>query len=163
MAAMAEMIAGAERSEVVYKLVPGFPSYRVGDDGSIWSSRRPGFRPRAGSAVAAITRWRQLIPASDGRYLRTTLFTDTTKRSRCVHQLVALAFLGPCPPGMQVAHENGKSTDNRVANLSYKTPKANQFDRVRHGTTCHGERNGVAKLTATDVCQIRRRCDAGRS
>jgi Mor family transcriptional regulator len=36
-------------------------------------------------------------------------------------------------------------------------------DRVRDGTQCLGEKSPVAKLTAADVIEIRRRYDAGVS
>lgn len=50
-----------------------------------------------------------------------------------VHTLVALAFLGPCPEGAEVCHENGDAHDNRPANLRYDTHSANMHDRVAHG------------------------------
>lgn len=51
----------------------------------------------------------------------------------CVHELVALAFHGPKPPGMEVLHANGDRTDNRPENLSWGTHAANMQDRTRHG------------------------------
>ena len=36
-----------------------------------------------------------------------------------MHQLVAEAFLGPCPPGHKLVHLNGNGLDNRRANLAY--------------------------------------------
>jgi hypothetical protein len=36
-----------------------------------------------------------------------------------VHQLVAEAFGGPCPPGHKLVHLNGIKTDNRWENLAY--------------------------------------------
>lgn len=67
-----------------------------------------------------------------------------------------LAFVGPPPDGMEVAHENGRRADCRLANLSYKTKAANQADRIRHGTACLGEKNPTSKLTSDAVCAIRR-------
>jgi hypothetical protein len=40
-----------------------------------------------------------------------------------VHQLVAEAFGGPCPPGHKLVHLNGIKTENRWENLAY-VPKA---------------------------------------
>lgn len=54
--------------------------------------------------------------------------------TRSVHSLVAEAFIGPCPPGEEVCHDNGNGLDNRVENLAYGTRAKNQADRVRHGT-----------------------------
>jgi len=51
-----------------------------------------------------------------------------------VHSLIARAFLGERPPGLVVCHDNGKRTDNRVANLRYDSYSANELDKVRHAT-----------------------------
>ena len=70
------------------------------------------------------------------------------------HALVALAFLGPCPPGLEVCHNNGNPTDNRPRNLRYDTHKNNLADRSKHGRTVMGERHHLAKLTSEDVKEI---------
>ena len=36
-----------------------------------------------------------------------------------MHQLVAEASMGPCPPGGKLVHLNGDGLDNRRANLAY--------------------------------------------
>ncbi len=51
-----------------------------------------------------------------------------------IHSLVAAAFLGPRPDGMEVCHNNGDARDNRLENLRYDTRSANQRDAVAHGT-----------------------------
>lgn len=51
-----------------------------------------------------------------------------------VHHLVAAAFLGPRPVGLDVCHNNGICTDNRLENLRYDTRSANIRDAVEHGT-----------------------------
>ncbi|MDK7147208.1 NUMOD4 motif-containing HNH endonuclease [Corynebacterium kroppenstedtii] len=53
--------------------------------------------------------------------------------TRKVHRLVAMAFLGPCPEGMEVCHNNGNPADNRLSNLRYGTRSENMYDRVKHG------------------------------
>jgi hypothetical protein len=42
-----------------------------------------------------------------------------------VHQLVAAAWHGPCPPGMEVDHINNIRGDNRAENLRYLTRRQN--------------------------------------
>lgn len=74
---------------------------------------------------------------------------------RFVHRLVLEAFVGPCPRGMQCAHNNGDPQDNRIANLRWDTVKGNAADRKRHGTERVGSLNGNSKLTEADVRQIR--------
>lgn len=55
-----------------------------------------------------------------------------------VHRLVMWAFVGPCPDGHQVAHNDGDRHNNVLSNLRYATPKENQSDKHRHGTMIVG-------------------------
>jgi hypothetical protein len=55
-------------------------------------------------------------------------------RTRTVHSLVAEAFIGPRPHGMEVRHINGVRTDPRRVNLCYGTRSENILDAVAHGT-----------------------------
>lgn len=74
-----------------------------------------------------------------------------------VHDLVMAGFVGPKPKGLEVCHDNGARTDNRLANLRYDTRSANSLDRRRHGTVnaLKGEACPSAKLTENDVREIR--------
>lgn len=56
------------------------------------------------------------------------------RRMAYVHRLVLLAFVGPCPPGMEACHNDGNPTNNTLANLRWATRADNNLDRVRHGT-----------------------------
>lgn len=67
-------------------------------------------------------------------YVAVTLFSDGIRRKFYVHQLVALAFIGPCPPGQEVRHGRGGPADNRLVNLCYGTRSENMLDAVDHGT-----------------------------
>lgn len=80
---------------------------------------------------------------------------------RSVHSLVAEAFHGPRPDGMQVRHLDGNPSNNNAANLAYGTPKQNAADRIAHGRNCHGEKNGNSSLRANDVERIRLLHQAG--
>lgn len=46
-------------------------------------------------------------------------------RMRFVHQLVAAAFLGPCPDGFEIDHKDGDRDHNAAANLEYVTHAEN--------------------------------------
>ncbi len=76
-----------------------------------------------------------------------------------VHRAVAMAFLGPAAPRMQVNHNNGNKQDNRLANLAYVTCAENIrhcWDIGLHGVDhCRGEANRQAKLTESTVRLIR--------
>ena len=82
-----------------------------------------------------------------GRYPRGFVLTGAKRngyiRIRCsatqgkqvsAHVLVALAWHGPKPPGLEVRHLNGVRDDNRPANLRWGTAAENTEDKRRHGT-----------------------------
>jgi hypothetical protein len=55
------------------------------------------------------------------------------RRHIFIHTLVLEAFVGSCPDGMQCCHYNDIGTDNRLENLRWDTPSANNIDAVRNG------------------------------
>jgi NUMOD4 motif/HNH endonuclease len=84
-------------------------------------------------------------------YLQTSVSIASTCRTRNVHILVALAFIGPRPEGLIVLHGENGQLDNSVGNLSYGTHKLNAQHRHRDGTACTGEKNHKALLTVEKV------------
>ena len=72
------------------------------------------------------------------------------------HQLVAHAFLGPCPKGLQVRHLNDIGCDNRVNNLAYGTTKQQGEDRRRLAFP-------VKRLSRDDVVSLRMRFLGGET
>jgi hypothetical protein len=136
--------------EVEYRDVRGYPGYRVGSDGSVWSQRRSNGR---GGGFVLTGEWRLLTPQVDRKgYLAVKAGSKTVK----VHRLVLEAFVGPCPDGMQACQDDGNPSNNRVKNLRWDTPEANIADRDRHGTTARGVRNAFAKLDDEAIREIRR-------
>lgn len=85
--------------------------------------------------VAVRLQGRILKPGSD---LEGRLHVGIRQRGRQgvrkVHVLVAVAFLGPRPPGMEVCHDDGDLVNNAVSNLRWDTHSANCLDSVKHGT-----------------------------
>jgi hypothetical protein len=51
-----------------------------------------------------------------------------------VYNLVAAAFLGPKPPGLEVCHDDGDASNTAADNLRYDTRTANERDKQLHGT-----------------------------
>jgi len=79
-------------------------------------------------------------------------------KRKSVHALVAAAFLGPTPEGMEICHGDLGRDCHFVSNLSFKTHKQNMNeDRERDGTMCRGETHPSAKLTENDVLYIRKK------
>lgn len=100
-----------------------------------------------------------LKPTIDPRigYPAVRLVRNGLSRAHRVHVLVLTAFVGPPAKGQQCRHLNGNRRDPRLANLAWGTAKENSADRALHGTQAAGERHGSARLTETNVREIRRR------
>lgn len=144
---------------VWFEDVPDFPGYKAEWHGDIWSCRKPGF------GVGQKGRWKRLKPRPnrDG-YLRVTLYRErATKSYRLVHDVILAAFVGPCPPGMECLHGDGRRSNNRLANLRWGTKSENKADMRRHGTSPIGDRNPRAKLQWADISVVRRLRREGRT
>lgn len=132
-----------------YRDIAGFPGYRIGSDGSIWSTLRGGT-------------WKRRATFIDKHgYVVVRLSAKGRVLGRKVHRLVMQAFVGPCPEGMEVAHRNGKKNDPRLSNLRYDTHKGNHADRSDHGTSNAGTTNGMSRLTENAIRKIRKDAAAG--
>jgi len=70
------------------------------------------------------------------------------------HIVVAAAFLGPRPEGMQVCHDDNDRSNPRLSNLRYDTPAGNAFDKIRHGTVLFGMNTPSAKFEDDLVAAI---------
>ena len=80
---------------------------------------------------------------------------------RTVSRLVCEHFIGvPPTPAHEAAHSCGKGNLGCVAkrHLRWATPTENHADKVAHGTTNRGERQGASKLTEDQVIEIRALC-----
>ena len=147
-----------EVDTVTYRDVPGFPGYRVGDDGSVWSRRK-----RGSYAVGLSDELHRLqtMPGKKG-HLRVFLYSGDGGRGVrvLVHRLVLQAFVGPCPDGMMACHfPDANPANNRLDNLRWDTAEGNWQDRIAHGNHCRGQKNARAKLTESDVRFIRANAD----
>lgn len=152
------------QQEVEYRDVLGVPGYQVGSDGSVWSCWKQSGRGKGGGmgSVSFVTgERRKRLRLGSRRYLTVTLRGNGTRRTYLVHHLVAIAFCGPRPEGMEVRHLNDNKHDNRAVNLAWGTPKENAADRDRNGRTYRGERLHTAILTEQQVREIRQRKKAG--
>jgi NUMOD4 motif-containing protein/HNH endonuclease len=121
--------------------IPGYVgSYEVSDLGKVRSCDRLIVRRNQVSQARLRGKMRtQGITKRGHRTVR--LSQDGVNKSYGVHQLVMLAFVGPCPSGLECCHENGKASDNRLVNLRYDTHEANMLDMVRHNSSAHSKRD----------------------
>lgn len=122
----------------------GFPEYRIGDDGSIWSCHS-GY-------------WRKMNPAQcrKTRRLIVSLCRNGTRQSAHVHTLVLLAFVGLRPEGLEACHFPDRNPANcRLDNLRWGSSADNHADAVAHGTKGPGELHPHASITNEIVLAIR--------
>lgn len=145
-------------AEETWLPVPGYEGhYEVSDLGrvrSLWLGAGAASRPRKTPLLMKQARLRG--------YPAVALWLHGKTRFTYVHRMVAAAFLGPRPPGMQIAHADGSRTNNVPANLRYATPAENSQDRDRHGNTLRGEHHWRARLTTQAVRELRACWAAGR-
>lgn len=101
----------------LWRDVPGFEGrYAVSDKGRVWSAFRGGRYLRPGRM--------------SGGHLSVSL---GRKNSRCVHELVLTAFVGPSGKGCVARHLNGDHLDNRwPENLEWSTYRRNAQDKKWH-------------------------------
>jgi hypothetical protein len=144
-------------STILYRDVEGFPGYKVGSDGSVWSCRNnKGKRGKGngkGSATGFGTVYRKLKPdPGPGGHLRVHL----GKERRFVHRLVLEAFIGPCPKRMQACHFPDRNPANcNINNLRWGTHADNENDKEIHGTRPRGENHGNCTVADHVVDLIR--------
>lgn len=158
--------AGKEQvmaEEEIWKPVPGFEGYEVSDLGRARSvDRIVSHRESAGSTKAL--RGRILKPQRNRGGFHVNPCVGGKQKQVSVHVLVMRAFCGnPPDPGLDVCHNDGDSSNNKLSNLRYDTRKGNLADRWRHGTMNVGQMNGTNKLTVDQVREIRMRMDGLKS
>lgn len=115
-----------------WKPIPGWEGYyEASDMGRVRSIRRTvkttsGQRTFLGQILNPA--------ASADLHFTVGLYRDGAGKCMRVHRLVMAAFVGPCPDGMEVCHNNGNPADNRLVNLRYDTRSENMIDASIHGT-----------------------------
>ncbi len=129
-------------STIEYRDVQGFPGYKVGNDGSVWSCKRFG-------------RWKRMSASkSKGLYYVLSLYRCGKKYLRKVHHLLLETFVSPRIPGLVCRHLNGDSLDNSLENLCWGTSLENSADTIRQGRSPKGEKSHTAKLSERDIAAI---------
>lgn len=129
-----------------WRPIPGFEtSYEVSNLGRVKTIKQ-GEGARAGRILRPAVNLHGYIQYALGKY----------GGRHTAHKLVMLAFVGPCPDGMERNHINGVKADNRVENLEYVTKSANNLHVTHTLQKRRGESHGNAKLSDDDVREIRR-------
>ena len=126
------------------------------------TTKLPG-RPTAANDIASARRWVERVLKKTDRngYPSVTLYIRGVQFPRLVHRLVAKAFL-PNPEGKgEVNHKNGIKYDSRAVNLEWVSRGENQIHGSKVLFNMVGEKALAAKLTWSQVDEIRKRLAAG--
>jgi len=136
-----------------WRTIPGFENYAVSSLGKIkrvnpskFSRVRGLFKPHRNS---------------DG-YYTTSLYNEEGKRTFFVHELVALAFIGP-RTAPEIAHLDGNPGNNEYTNLQYVTVQENNLQKNLHGTMLKGEKVYNASVSNEQAEVMRKLNKEGQS
>ena len=119
-----------------WKQIPNFPKYFANKLGEIKGSHGILNSKRGGH-----------------KYSRVCLSPDF--KDRYVHRLILLTFVGQPSAGLECAHLNGDTKDNRLKNLKWVTRTENHSHKHKHKTILLGSKHQNAKLTEAMVKEIR--------
>jgi NUMOD4 motif/HNH endonuclease len=144
----------------IWKPVVGFEGvYEVSSFGRVRGVRRT-VEAWNGFAVAKKTiKERILTPTknADGYRCFTLSHKNSAKPYRAA-RLVCSAFHGPCPEGLECAHLDGISQNDKADNLAWVSHSENCAHQKIHGTAykkARGENHGASKLTNQQVKELR--------
>lgn len=115
-------------------------NYEVSDEGQVRNSRT--------GNVLKLKHREPTIRRRDYGHLYVNIWIDGKVRTRFVHRMVLEVFAGVRPDGAHCRHIDGDSTNNRLSNLAWGTPRENGADGGRLGRLSQ-------KLTREDVEAIR--------
>lgn len=115
-----------------WRPIPGYEGhYEVSDHGRVRSVTRILPHPVNGWKTYRGKLLKQDVHKTG--HIAVWLSLDGRMRSLLVHRLVLMAFIGPCPDGMEACHWNDDPGDNRLENLRWTSRRDNNLDRVRNG------------------------------
>lgn len=152
-----------------WKAVPGFDGYEVSNMG-----RARCLKPRNRNAhPPKIPRILKSGTRTNGYpYVGFSNGSKASARTMMLHIAVMRAFVGPPPPGCEVAHYDGNKANACLGNLRYATHLENEADKARHGTKqiakpkpgrARGERCHGSKLNSGVVAEIRASSDTNKA
>ena len=135
---------GESESSEVWKVIPEFPRYEVSNKGRVRSNCCKNGR-KVRYVLKALERGNGYL------YVHLCILDPETGRVKVkhmdIHRLVALTFIGECPPGKVCDHKSGDRWDNRLENLRYASPSENQAnkhnERFKDGFRIEIFRDGV--------------------
>ena len=122
----------------------------ITDEGCIMREVKPNVNP------TRLSRWVSSHGISGSQYP-----TIRQTHGQPCHKLVALAWLGPRPQGMEIDHLNGCKLDWSVENLEYVTPAENR-KRARLLRVLRGIGRDPRKMSRAELLEIFRKYEFGK-
>lgn len=138
-----------------WRWVPGYEDlYEVSDHGQVRSVDRfvdfPGGKIKFPGKLLKATNTDRRNPKP-----AVVLSKNGVVKYTLIDNLVMQAFVGPCPPGHKICHNDGNYANNHWRNLRYDTAENLIADRVKHGLILLGSKNQATKLTEPQVKEIK--------
>lgn len=153
--------------EEIWMPIPGYgEKYSASSFGRIRSERQVVMHCPKGIWMERVIQARVLKTSSDAHgYKRTNLTLNKISRPWLVHRLIAMTFL-PNPISLPcVNHIDACKFNNRIENLEWVTHAENMAHAARLGIMASNSGPGMespaAKLTDSDVIEIKRRLSLG--
>lgn len=140
----------------IIKAIPGWNGYHVSDQGKVYSQWVQSHVKGNRGLVSSLSKeMREMTQVEANGRMQVNLCFEGKRKTFRVHHLVLITFVGPRPRNMEACHfPDGSTKNNKLNNLRWDTKKANYSDRIHHGTTNDGERNGGSRLIESQVIQI---------
>lgn len=136
-----------------WREIPGWPEYECSERGDI---RRVKVTSKGFRGI------RKPYLASTGYLYIVLRHSGRRGKAIAIHRLVAMTFIGPAPSGQhQAAHKDGNRLNCHWQNLRWATRAENEADKIAHGRTNRGERQGRSRLKEPQVRSIKARLAAG--
>jgi hypothetical protein len=133
------------------------PGINPVDESELWSPVE-GYPKNFVTNYGRVASWFRKNPilrkftVADNGYLRVKLWRDGKSDDFHVAHLVLVAFKGPCPPGQEACHNDGKRSNNHIKNLRWDTHVENVWDRVEYGNY---------RLNPAQVAEVKRLISLG--
>ena len=90
-------------------------------------------------------------------YLQVHLCQNGKKISKCIHQLMGVAFLGPRPKGFEINHIDGNRENNYLNNLEFIPWKENRRKRIsplKYCVICNKQLDWNKTKTCSSKCHF---------
>jgi hypothetical protein len=142
--------------EEIWKAVEGYEGiYEVSNLGQVRSLDRVVEQVINGTHCKRRLKGRILATSGQSQGYNLIGLNNKGHKTHYVHTLVATAFHGPRPEGMECRHLDGNGFNNKEDNLEWSSHQTNMDDLKKHGTLIFGENHHQTSLTSEDIVQIR--------